>query len=193
MATAPTTEYGRQKSETEKGILQLSPGNLVVRLPKILQDFVSSNDDVVKLVKQGMFEIPKPSTPASDGRILQQQLSAVSKALGEDLSELSSDAKASKLLNYLLKVKALGQMGSSAAKAAMVALSIIDPDLIPDDIKDYLPEERPSTPSTVLSVDEFANLGWMHASPSTVVVFNDLRYEDTSESLDPLVDLQVIH
>lgn len=35
-ATAPTTEYGRQKSETEKGILQLSPGNLVVRLPKIL-------------------------------------------------------------------------------------------------------------------------------------------------------------
>ena len=163
------------------------------RLPKILQDFVSSNDDIVKLVKQGMFEIPKPSTPASDGRILQQQLSAVSKALGEDLSELSSDAKASKLLNYLLKVKALGQMGSSAAKAAMVALSIIDPDLIPDDIKDYLPEERPSTPSTVLSVDEFANLGWMHASPSAVVVFNDLRYEDTSESLDPLVDLQVIH
>jgi len=162
------------------------------RLPKLLQDFASSNDDIVKLVKQGMFEIPKPSTPASDGRILEQQLSTVSKALGEDLSELSLEAKASKLLNYLMKVKALGQMGSTAAKAAMVALSIIDPDLIPDDIKDYLPQERPSTPSTVLSVDEFANLGWMHASPSVVVVFNDLRYEDTSESLDPLVDLQVV-
>jgi hypothetical protein len=163
------------------------------RLPKLLQDFISSSEDIVLLVKNGMFEIPKPSTPANDGRILEQQLAAVSKALGEDLSSLSSDAKSSKLLNYLLKVKALGQMDSTAAKAAMVALSIIDPDLIPDDIKDFLPQERPSTPSTVLSVDEFSNLGWIHASPSAVAVFNDLRYEDASESLDPLVDLQVIH
>ena len=68
----------------------------------------------------------------------------------------------------------------------------IDPDLIPDDIKDYLPQERPGTPSTVLSVDEFANLGWIHASASAVAVFNDLRYEDASEYLEPLVDLQVI-
>jgi len=160
------------------------------RLPKLLQDFVSSGEDIVSLVKNGMFEIPKPSTPANDGRILDQQLAAVSKALGEDLSSLSSDAKSGKLLNYLLKVKALGQMDTTAAKAAMVALSIIDPDLIPDDIKDYLPQERPSTPSTVLSVNEFDNLGWIHASPSAVAVFNDLRYADTSESLDALVDLQ---
>lgn len=162
------------------------------RLPKLLQDFVSSKEDIVALVKNGMFEIPKPSTPANDGRILEQQLASVSKALGEDLNSMSSDAKSSKLLSYLLKVKALGQMDTAAAKAAMVALSIIDPDLIPDDIKDYLPQERPGTPSTVLSVDEFANLGWIHASASTVAVFNDLRYEDTSEYLEPLVDLQVI-
>ena len=34
--TAPTSEYGRQKAETEKEILQLSPKNIVVRLPKII-------------------------------------------------------------------------------------------------------------------------------------------------------------
>jgi hypothetical protein len=186
-----TFEASRQHSDALKKNVEASMRS-GKRLPKILQDLLSSTEDIVALVKKGLFDNPKPSTPASDGRILEQQLAAVSKALGEELSEVSSDAKASKLLGYLLKVKALGQMDSSAAKAAMIALSIIDPDLIPDDIKDFLPQERPSTPSTVLSIDEFANLGWIHASPSAVVVFNDVRYEDTSESLDPLVNLQVI-
>jgi hypothetical protein len=186
-----TFEASRQHSEVlRKNVdILMKSGK---RLPKILQDFFSSKEDIVILVKNGLFELPKPSTPANDGRVLEQQLATVSKALGEDLSNASSDVKSQRLLNYLLKAKALGQMDGSAAKAAMIALSIIDPDLIPDDIKDYLPQERPGTPSTVLSVDEFANLGWIHASPSVVAVFNDLRYEDTSESLDPLVDLQVI-
>jgi hypothetical protein len=194
-AAALVAEWTFEASRQQCSLLRQNAKILIntgKRLPKLLQDIVSSNDDVVALVKSGLFEIPKPSTPANDGRILEQQLAAVSKALGEDLSALGSDSLSSKLLQYLLKVKALGQMDSSAAKAALVSLSIIDPDLIPDDIKDYLPQERPGTPSTVLSVDEFSNLGWIHASPSVVAVFNDLRYEDTSESLDPLVDLQVI-
>jgi hypothetical protein len=194
-AAALVAEWTFEASRQHSNLLRQNAKILInsgKRLPKLLQDIVSSNDDVVALVKSGLFEIPKPSTPANDGRILEQQLAAVSKALGEDLSAMSSDSLSSKLLQYLLKVKALGQMDSSAAKAALVSLSIIDPDLIPDDIKDYLPQERPGTPSTVLSVDEFSNLGWIHASPSVVAVFNDLRYEDTSESLDPLVNLQVI-
>jgi hypothetical protein len=193
-AAALVAEWTFEASRQHSDVLRKNVDILMrsgKRLPKILQDFVSSKEDIVALVKNGLFELPKPTTPANDGRLLEQQLATVSKALGEDLSNASSDVKSQRLLNYLLKAKALGQMDGSAAKAAMVALSIIDPDLIPDDIKDYLPQERPGTPSTVLSVDEFANLGWIHASPSVAAVFNDLQYEDTSETLDPLVDLQV--